>query len=761
MPNVFDLSGEFYDKHQNLFDGMTVSADELYFLLANDITQAYHEKYRRRISITADLAGEALEQVLKVQSTAFKTGETAKRRQELLRSWLDEQIAELQSNPQAHGLNCSAEHLTTAYSKVRDTKRKLWEAAGKMSGSIPGLRQELLTLIRTTAEVIAADQAVGTNRTSNGLSANVEKLIDQAAGEEREALDAAFSGLTKASLFATAGADLATHKLASDDPAKAPRNLFRWEDPGALKRHYPETSEMDAAGLDSLTCQIASRINYPFGLMKASSRSYMLAAIFLTHSFLPNAKVAALAEGVVSAVGLTSGHEITEEDAANLALQATAKAYSVKKIKDFHGFDFVRVAGTAAVTALPAATPTGWPANLLETLLRGPQETAEPVRHAATAVSSALPLTEPGVPKPASWARTTRWETVGETAARIVCNDPAYRSASAAVRDEELDPSTMSTFGTDTLVSSQFDRLLQDFPMEQLLLFRNDLVNSETGNREEPCTFESLLALNGFLKEWTAKKLNDRLRELREARQELVLELRRAAERDAGRRHSEGYVEDLMPGRVIRELVAQNLIYADLLLEDADDPSRLDAVLNVVHGAAEQSGVSSLPLRSTGTAEKVLRGAISRNNRLLEDQAVPAPDADGPQPSRGLKVPWLGLLTSPAVRRQLAIFASADGTYTYTASLGSVQSSIEFSGPVLRDAACALEGFISWATKRRTLAKTLPDAIQTYLKGTRELPANVRHLHSGAATLAASLVLDSHKAANGQQHIADASTTGL
>jgi hypothetical protein len=632
-----------------------------------------------------------------------------------------------------------------------------------MSGTIPGLCQELLALIRNKAEVIAADRAAGTIREKNGLSGNIAELITAAAVQEHEALESASSGLAKAALFATAGADLTERRLASDDPAEAPRNLFRWEDPGALKRHYPETAELDSAGLDRLSCQIASRINYPFGLRESSSRHHMLAAIYLTHSFLPNATVTALATQVAAATGLVQGQEITPDIASGVALRATAAAYKVKKIQDFHGFDFVRIAGTAAATVLPAPTSTGWPPGLLETLMRGPQDTPGTVQDAADALSAAIPLTEPGVPAKKSWARASRWETAGEIAARIIHSDAAYRSSGTAARGEETDPPTMSSFGTESLVTSQFDRLLQDFPMEQLLFFRNDLVNSETGNREEPCTFDGLLALNGFLKEWTARQLNERLKDLREVRQDLVLELRRAAERDAGRRHSEGYLEDLMPGRVIRELVAQNLIYADLLQDDDNAPARLDTVLEAIHGTAGESGVDALPLRATATAQDLLRGAIKRNNHLIgiKLEPEPGPDAVDPEPAPEPRTPWLGLLTSPSVSRQLSIFANADEDYTYTASLGSAQSSIEFSGPVLRDAACALQAFIVWATKRRSLAKTVPDAIQTYLKNQPDLPVNVRHLRAGATTLAASLVLDAHKASAGAQHLPHDSTTGL
>lgn len=765
MPNVFDLSGEFYDKHPNLFEGMTVSADELYFLLAGDITQAYHKTFGKRIGITTDLAGEALKGALSVRSVAFQRGETAKVREGLLLSWLDEQVAELQSNPQAHGLNCSAEHLRTAYSNVRDTNRKVREAAFKMSGTIPGLCQDLLALIKNKAEVIAADRAAGTIREKNGLSGNIAELITAAAVQEHETLESASSGLAKAALFATAGADLTERRLASDDPAEAPRNLFRWEDPGALKRHYPETADLDAAGLDRLSCEIASRINYPFGLRESSSRNDMLAAIFLTHSFLPNATAAALATQVSAAAGLVPGQEITPDIAAGVALRATAAAYTAKKIQDFHGFDFVRIAGTAAARALPAPTSTGWPPGLLEALLRGPQDAPGAVQDAADALSAAIPLTEPGVAAKKSWARASRWETAGEIAARIIHNDAAYRSSGPGVRDEETDSPTMSSFGTESLVTSQFDRLLQDFPMEQLLFFRNDLVNSETGNREEPCTFDGLLSLNGFLKKWTASQLNERLKDLREARQNLVLELRRAARAcDPESRHSEGYLEDLMPERVIRELVAQNLVYAELL-QDAADPARTDAVLEAIHGTAGQSGIDFFPVPAGANSEGEIQEAIKRNNHLIgiEPEPEPEPDLDAvdPEPAPKPRTPWLGLLTSPSVSRQLSIFANADEDYTYTASLGSVQSSIEFSGPVLRDAACALQAFIVWATKRRSLAKTVPDAIQTYLKNQPDLPVAVRHLRAGATTLAASLVLDAHKASAGAQHLPHDSMTGL
>jgi hypothetical protein len=313
----------------------------------------------------------------------------------------------------------------------------------------------------------------------------------------------------------------------------------------------------------------------------------------------------------------------------------------------------------------------------------------------------------------------------------------------------------LSDFGPGALVTSQFDRLLQDFPMEQLLSFRNDLVNSETRKRDDPCIFDGLLSLNAFLKEWSARQLNDRLRKLREERHAVALELRTAAERDAGRRHGQGYVEDLMPDRVIRELIVENDVYRklrDAWPEGTPGPRQTDAVLEAIHGPADQAGFpGSYPVREPDNLLDELLKALTRNAELIglgeQDPGVPIPET-----TTGHQSPWLGLLTSPAVGRQLAIFALADDAYTYTASHVLTRGTIEFTGPVLRDTAIALQAFTTWAAKRRTPAKTLPEAIQTYLKSPQEVPWSVRQLWARVTTLAASLILDAHAPSAGEQN---------
>lgn len=700
VATYYEHSRDFYERRPNLLGGMgSLTAEELYDLLARDLAAVCKTKLGR---IAAAGIHEQLSPEVEagIEDTFF-TEAFAKGTASLRKSILLEHLDEFFDDAKQHKTPEEYRALRQAYATMKNA-RKPRDAAKNLSANLEDLPRTLWDKLVDAAAILIQD-GPDRQRTSQGLSVDVLERAAAARSVEATELEQAQRGLHQAVKFGAVGVTLEDYSLATDEEPVG-RSLLRWLSPDSLALRFPRPDGETAEDLDKLTNLVASRLNYPFGLVEPESRRSMLAAVFLAHSAMPGRMVKKKVKEAYEA-SKDSGRVV---DASNAVIIEWFSKTNPEI--ELQGLDFLRVTGGVILKGDGVAAGSGWPAGIVDALLSDPGAT-----DTAELIASTMPLYEPDRKKTvSSWASSSKpWKAYGEACTDLLTAETAqlHGGALTSRNDDEEDDELIDVLDYQ-LAGQQMNNLRQAMPLRILHEFRNFLVSTETGRRITEFDGSSVLSLNGFLKKRIVKQLSTILKKLREERQQTYEGLRT----DASRRlqGDQYYMSEISPESML-ELVSKreeerNRDLTETLVNDSENLSAREVLGLLGRDGKDLDGTQSR-IRAQHRPAEALEQEVKLSRRYFGTEAPEAPEA-----LMSESFSWLEALTTPYVLGQLEGFAQGGNEQTYVprSDKAAEVSNSGIAGPLLRETALCLQAFT--AHSRRLPPTSREQALEAQIK---------------------------------------------